>query len=253
MIIENKNLIISGIGKGIGRDMFIKSLEISRFTIGIVRDKKDFQSINTFVKKKNKTNFKLFLGDIKNQFLIDNILKYLYKNKILINGLINNSGERQRKKFLQITNRDLKKIFENNFFSHFYFIQKLIKYFKKNRNGIFSIVNVGSIVGVNGFAQLSGYAATKSALEALTKCLASEFANENIKVNIIHPGFIKTSYFKNFKKNKKKLYNWTLSRIPQKRWGDPADVTNLAMFLISDKSNYINGQSIVCDGGWVSS
>ena len=101
MIIENKNLIISGIGKGIGRDMFIKSLEISRFTIGIVRDKKDFQSINTFVKKKNKTNFKLFLGDIKNQFLIDNILKYLYKNKILINGLINNSGERQRKKFLQ--------------------------------------------------------------------------------------------------------------------------------------------------------
>jgi len=132
-------------------------------------------------------------------------------------------------------------------------MQELIRYFRKNKKGFFSIVNIGSIVGVNGFSELSGYASTKSALEALTKCLATEFGNEKIKVNIIQPGFIKTSYYEKFKKNKKKLYNWTLSRIPQKRWGDPADVTNLAMFLISDKSNYINGQSIVCDGGWVSS
>ena len=250
---DNKNILISGVGKGIGKDLFYKSVEISNFTIGVVRNYNDFKSINLVMKKKNKKNYKIFFGDIKNKILIKKIIFFLNKNNILINGLINNSGERLRKKFLDYKDKDIRDIFENNFFCHFYLMQELIRYFRKNKKGFFSIVNIGSIVGVNGFSELSGYASTKSALEALTKCLATEFGNEKIKVNIIQPGFIKTSYYEKFKKNKKKLYNWTLSRIPQKKWGDPEDVTNLAMFLISDKSNYINGQSIVCDGGWISS
>ena len=77
-------------------------------------------------------------------------------------------------------------------------------------------------------------------------------AKKNIRANLVNPGFIKTSYFKNFKK-KKNLYNWTLSRIPQKRWGDPNEVSNLICFLLSDLSTYINGTSINIDGGWTGS
>lgn len=253
MNLENKNLLISGVGKGIGKDLFLKSVDISKFTIGIVRNKKDFETIHLLMKDENKKNFKLFLGDIKNKILIKKLLLYLKKNKIVINGLVNNSGERLRKKFLHLKEIELKKIFENNFFSHFNLIQQLIRCFIKNKNGHFSIVNIGSIVGVNGFSELSGYASTKSALEGLTKCLSVEFADDQIRSNIIHPGFIKTSYYEKFKKNKKKLYKWTLSRIPQNRWGEVSDITSLALFLISDELNYINGQSIICDGGWVAS
>ena len=253
MKLANKNLLISGVGKGIGRDLFIKSVEIANFTIGIVRNRQDCKSIKLLMKKKNKKNFKLFIGDIKSKILVKNILLYINNNNIYINGLINNSGERLRKKFLDLSQLELKKIFENNFFCHFFLTQQLIKYFKNNKNGFFSIVNIGSIVGVNGFSELSGYASTKSALEGLTKCLAVEFATDQIRSNIIHPGFVKTSYYEKFKKNKKNLYKWTLSRIPQNRWGEVSDITSLALFLISDETNYINGQSIICDGGWLAS
>ena len=69
----------------------------------------------------------------------------------------------------------------------------------------------------------------------------------------MHPGFIKTSYYKKFKKNNKKLYNWTLQRTPLGTWGESEDISELVMFLLSDKSKYITGQSISIDGGWTSS
>ena len=112
------------------------------------------------------------------------------------------------------------------------------------------LIKSGAIVGEKGFIELSGYASTKRALDGLTKSLAVEFASKKIRINIIHPGFIKTSYYENFKKNKKKLYKWTLSRIPQKRWADPKEVAELVSFVLSDKSRYLNGENISIDGGW---
>ena len=113
-------------------------------------------------------------------------------------------------------------------------------------------MNIGSIVGNNGFSELAGYASSKTALIGLTKSFAVEMAKNNIRANLVSPGFIKTSYFKKFRK-KSKLYNWTLSRIPMRRWGNSNEVANLICFLLSDKSSYINGESINIDGGWTNS
>ena len=120
-----------------------------------------------------------------------------------------------------------------------------MKYKKYNA----SVVNISSIVGHLGFNELSGYGSTKAALNGLTKCLASEF-NGKIRFNSINPGFTKTSFYENFKVNQKKLYKWTLSRIPMKRWGKPIEIAELIYFLCSDKSSYINGEIINIDGGW---
>jgi NAD(P)-dependent dehydrogenase (short-subunit alcohol dehydrogenase family) len=111
---------------------------------------------------------------------------------------------------------------------------------------------VASIVGHVGFKQLTAYASTKGALISLTKSFASEMALNGIRANIVSPGFIKTSYYKKFKKNKK-LYQWTLSRIPLKRWGETSEIADLIIFLLSNKSNYINGENVNIDGGWLSS
>ena len=77
-------------------------------------------------------------------------------------------------------------------------------------------------------------------------------AKHGIRANSISPGFTKTSFYQKFKK-KKKLYNWTLSRIPMKRWGNSEEISNLILFVLSDKSKYINGENISVDGGWINS
>ena len=105
---------------------------------------------------------------------------------------------------------------------------------------------------MHGFSELAGYASTKTALVGLTKSFAVEMSKNNIRANIVSPGFIKTSYFEKFKK-KKSLYDWTLSRIPQKRWGRTDEVSNLICFLLSDLSTYISGTNINIDGGWTGS
>ena len=176
-------------------------------------------------------------------------MKDSIKLKKKINCLVNNAGERQRKDFVKIKKSEIFNIFENNFFSHFLVTQKVVNYFKKFKLKNASVISVGSIVGTRGFEQLSGYASTKSALEGLTKSLAIEFAKDKIRFNTVNPGFIKTSYFNKFKKNKK-LYNWTLQKTPLNKWGESSDVSELILFLLSNKSKYINGQSISIDGGW---
>ena len=241
-----KNILITGAGKGIGNKLFIDCLREGYFVYAIVRSKRDFHDLK---KKVNRKLCKIYLGDIKSISLIEKILKDSIKLKKKINCLVNNAGERQRKDFVKIKKSEIFNIFENNFFSHFLVTQKVVNYFKKFKLKNASVISVGSIVGTRGFEQLSGYASTKSALEGLTKSLAIEFAKDKIRFNIVNPGFIKTSYFNKFKKNKK-LYNWTLQKTPLKKWGESSDVSELILFLLSNKSKYINGQSISIDGGW---
>ena len=246
---KNKNIIVSGAGKGIGKKILFDCVNNNYFVFGIIRSKKDYLEIKK--KLKNSKNYKLYQGDIKNISLVERIIKDSKKLKRVINGLVNNAGERQREDFLNINIKKLTKVFKNNFFNHFFFIQKIIEnHIKLSQKDTLSIINIGSIVGVKGFSQLSGYASTKSALEGLTKCLAVEFANKNIRINIINPGFIKTSYYEKFKNNKKKLYKWTLKKTPLGRWGEASEISELVIFLLSDNSKYITGQSINVDGGW---
>ena len=96
---------------------------------------------------------------------------------------------------------------------------------------------------------MSNYAASKGALEYFSKSLAVEYANKNIRINCIAPGFIKSSYYENFKKNTE-LFEWTKNRTPMKRWGEVNEIYPLVEFLLSKGSSYITGNTIYVDGGW---
>jgi len=193
---------------------------------------------------------KIYNGKIENTKLILRILNNSKKLKKPINGLVNNAGMRFRKNFLDINRKEIKKVFEVNFFASFSIMQIFSRFLIKNRTKG-SIVNIASIVGQIGFDELSAYAATKGALISLTKCLSLELSEYEIRVNSISPGFTKTSFYKNFKRNKKSLYSWTLKKIPLKRWGEPSEIANLITFMLSERSNYINGENINIDGGWL--
>lgn len=244
MILKNKNILVTGGGKGIGFSTIQDAINEGAFVYAIIKSKEDIK------KFKNKDKIKIFCGNVTDRKLIDKIFKISVKDKRIISGVVNNAGIRQRLKFSEINKKKLSEIFEINFYSIFYIMQTFSNYLlKKKKSG--SIVNIGSIVGKNGFSQLVGYASTKSALEGLTKSFAIEMAEKKIRANVINPGFVKTSYFKKFKR-KKKLYNWTLSRTSMKRWGEPTEISSVINYLLSDKSEYITGECINVDGGWIS-
>ena len=240
-----KNVLITGAGKGIGEVTVKLFLSKGYFVYALIKDKKDN------FKFKNYKNISIFNGDVKDIKLIKKIILESNNNNRVITGLVNNAGIRHRKKFLDITRNDLENVFQTNFFSIFQLMQLFSNnLIKKKLPG--SIVNISSIVGQAGFDELASYGSSKGALISLTKCFAVEMAKKNIRSNSISPGFTKTTFYKPFKKNKKKLYSWTLSRIPQKRWGEPKEISELIHFLISDNSNYITGENINIDGGWLS-
>ena len=244
-MLDYKAILVTGVGKGIGLDIVKKSINYGAYVYGVTRSKEDLKK---FAKLKN---CKIFLGDVKNRNIIKTILNRSIQDKKKISGMVNNAGVRQRIEFNKITENNLKDVFNNNFFSVFYNMQIFSKYLIKN-NLSGSIINIGSIVGQRGFEHLSGYASTKTALEGLTKSFAIEMSKKNIRANIVNPGFIKTSYYKNFKIKKKKIYNWTIKKIPQKKWGEPSDVSEIVCYLLSEKSKYITGSSFNVDGGWLS-
>ena len=243
--LKNKNIFISGVGKGLGRDMMFKCVDSGAFVFGFTRSKKDIKNLQEKYVKKTK----IFIGNATNEKFIKKIFKYFLKKKIVLDGLINNAGERQRKAFINFKSKDIKHIMNVNFISTFLITQQFVHQLNKNSFG--SIINIGSIVGENAFSDLVGYASSKSAISGFTKSLSLELSTKGYKtrVNCINPGFTKTSYFKKFSKNKK-LYSWTIKKIAAKRWGDPAEISKLAIFLLSNRSSYINGQTINIDGGW---
>lgn len=245
MLLKNKNVLITGAGKGIGESALKNFVKNGANVYALIRNKKDNY------KFKNLKNVKIFNGSVSSGQLINKILSQSSKDKKTINCLVNNAGIRHRQDFLKISKKNLNNVFEVNFYSIFNILQLVTKYWlKKKIKG--NVVNISSIVGQIGFNQLSAYASSKGALISLTKSFALEFSKNGIRANSISPGFTKTSFYKKFKKNKK-LYKWTLSRIPQQRWGNPEEVSNMISFLISDQCNYLNGENINVDGGWLNS
>ncbi len=243
MMLKHKNILITGAGKGIGESTVKKITENDGYAYLIIKNKKDNKK---FLKSKN---IKIYNGNVNNKNLIRRIFKDSERNKRPINCVVNNAGVRFRKKFLNITENELNKVFMVNFYSIFYIMQVFSKFVIKNKTQG-TLINISSIVGQLGFSDLSGYASSKGALTALTKSYAAEMSNFGIRANTISPGFVKTSFFKKFKAKRKDLYKWTLSRIPQKRWGEPEEIAELICFVLSDKCSYLNGENISIDGGW---
>jgi NAD(P)-dependent dehydrogenase (short-subunit alcohol dehydrogenase family) len=114
-----------------------------------------------------------------------------------------------------------------------------------------SIINITSLAAEQGFPDNVAYVASKGGLKQLTKAMAIDLAYKNIRVNSIGPGYVKTKMTEKSWLNKKKKKNRS-DRIILDRWADPKDIANTCLFLGSELSNYINGQDIYVDGGWLS-
>lgn len=161
-----------------------------------------------------------------------------------LDGLVNNAGITNDQLILRMSAEDFDKVYEVNLRGSFLCSKYVLKPMLKARAG--SIVNITSIVGQSGNAGQANYTATKAGLEAYSKSLALEVASRGIRSNCVAPGFIMTDMTEKLTEDQKAAFS---AQIPLAKIGTPHDVACAVVFLLSDLSKYITGQTINVDGG----
>jgi 3-oxoacyl-[acyl-carrier protein] reductase len=158
--------------------------------------------------------------------------------------LINNAGITKDNLLLRMREEDWQLVMDVNLKGTFICTQKAFRHMMKARRG--SIVNIASVIGIMGNAGQANYAASKGGIIAFTKSCAKEFASRGVRVNAIAPGFIETEMTATLPPEVVESYS---KAIPLAKLGTPADVAKLCLFLASEESSYITGQTIAVDGG----
>lgn len=244
-LLQDKVCIVTGAGKGFGRDIakayYAQGAKIALIT----RSQADVDDLISIFDDDERVLS--VCGDVSDAGLVSQFVSQVVNKFGKIDVLVNNAGMRFRKEFLKISEDELDQVLDVNLKSVVFLCQRVLPYMIENNSG--KIINMSSIAGTLGFANLSGYVMSKAAIIGLTKSLAVEFANKNIQINALAPGFCKTSYFENFKENEN-LYDFTLSRIPMNRWGESKEIADVCVFLASSMSNYMTGEVLKVDGGW---
>ena len=238
--LKNKNIIVTGASGGIGNSI-VKKLNDSG--ANILASGTKVEKLED-LKSKFK-NIKTLKFDISQ---IDEIEEFVDKATNEIGGnldcIVNNAGITQDNLAIRMSLEEWKKVIDINLTSTFLLSKFSIKKMLKNKSG--KIINITSIVGHTGNLGQANYTASKAGIIAMSKSLAIEYAKKNINVNCISPGFIKTAMTD---KIDEKFKDIIVSKIPSARLGEPEDIANAVVFLASNQSDYINGETLHVNGG----
>ena len=238
--LKNKNIIITGATGGIGNSI-IKRLSESGANIMASGTKLEKLEL---LKSKFK-NIKTLDFDIsKSEKIEDFIEKATMELGGKLDCLINNAGITQDNLAIRMNLDEWKKVIDTNLTSTFLMSKFAIKKMLKNKFG--KIINITSVVGHTGNLGQSNYTASKAGIIAMSKSLAIEYAKKNININCISPGFIKTAMTDKLDEKFKEII---FSKIPSARLGEPEDIANAVLFLASNQSDYINGETLHVNGG----
>ena len=243
-LLESKVAIITGGSRGIGKSIcetFAQNGCNVAFTYNNSKE-----SAESLAKELNGSGIKVkaYKSDASNfddaTKLVEDVLDDFGK----IDILVNNAGIKKDNLLMRMEKSDFDSVINTNLSSVFNLTKASIKTFLKQRNG--SIINISSVVGVKGNAGQSNYSASKAGIIGFSKSIALELGSRNIRSNVIAPGFIETDMTDSLSEDV--INSWKES-IPLKRGGNPSDVGNACVFLASDLSSYITGQTLHVDGG----
>jgi 3-oxoacyl-[acyl-carrier protein] reductase len=238
--LENKNIIVTGASGGIGNAIIKKLNEAGA---NILASGTRIEKLEELKKKYEK--IKILKFDISQSEKIEEFIENA-TNELggSLDGIINNAGITQDNLAIRMSLEEWQKVININLTSTFLLSKFAIKKMLKNKSG--KIVNITSVVGHTGNLGQANYTASKAGIVAMSKSLAIEYAKKNININCISPGFIKTAMTDKIDEKFKEVI---ISKIPSARLGEPDDIANAVLFLSSDQSNYINGETIHVNGG----
>ena len=238
--IAKKNIIVTGASGGIGNSIVEKLSKNGANILATGTKKEKLDELKSKFK-----NLKVLIFDIsqndKIEEFIENATNELGGN---LDCIVNNAGITQDNLAIRMNFEEWKKVIDINLSSTFLLSKYSIKKMLKNKKG--KVINITSVVGHTGNLGQANYTAAKAGIIAMSKTLAIEYARKNININCISPGFIKTAMTD---KIDTKFKEMIISKIPSGRLGEPEDVANAVLFLASDLSNYINGETLHVNGG----
>ena len=238
--LKNLSIVLTGATGGIGSSILDNLVNAGANVLATGTNEDKLKSI-----KDKYQNVKVQKFDISQHNEIENFIDKCNEtlgNKIDV--LINNAGITKDNLSIRMKDEEWSKVIDINLTSTFLLCKSAIKKMLKNKNG--KIINITSVVGHTGNIGQANYVASKAGVVAMSKSLALEYGKKNITVNCISPGFIKSNMTEKINNDHRELLK---SRIPLERFGDPIDVANTVVFLCSNLSDYITGETIHVNGG----
>ncbi len=245
MLLNNKTAVITGCNRGIGFSILENFAKNGANIIACVRkSSQEFEKTITVLSKKYGNKIDIVSFDLENESEIEDGFIKIKKITNSVDILVNNAGINQMSLFQMTTIKTFRAVFEINFFSVVNFTQKILKLIKKNNFS--KIINISSNAASLSDPGRSAYAPSKSALISLTEILSKELSNYKINVNAIAPGLVNTDMMKN---TPQKVIDEALKNTPLNKAAEPSDIAETSLFLASDKSNHISGETIFITGG----
>lgn len=237
--------MITGCNRGIGKEAVRLFAERGYNLICCIRkENEEFSAFISELKENNKIDADILYFDMTDEDSIKEALKPILKDRRRIDVLINNAGIATGG-FLQMTSmKQLKEVFQINYFSHVLITQLITKLMMRQKSGC--IVNMGSVAGLDNFAGYTAYGASKAAMMSFTRTIARELAPYNIRVNAIAPGLTDTGMAGQMEE---KAWKEMVERTDMNRLGRPNEIAQMMLFLASDEASFITGQVYRVDGG----
>ena len=241
--LRNKIAIVTGASQGIGKttaELFSKS---GAHVVCIARNEEKIKHlVNSISKNGHSASYKPC--DISDGDLIQNTIKSIIDDYGKIDILINNAGITRDSLVLRMKNHQWDDVLNTNLKGAFYATKSVLRSMMKNKYG--RIINITSIVGLQGNSGQSNYSASKAGLIGFSQSVAKEVASRGITINCIAPGWIETEMTNDLPQN---IKSEIIKNIPIGKTGTTEDIAYTALFLASNESKYITGQTITVDGG----
>lgn len=244
---KDEVFVITGATSGIGLAIALEVANLNRKAILLGRDQKKVNKIN---KKYINNNFLTALEcDVTKEEEVKKTFEEIKKKYGRVDGLVNNAGiNPSRNNIINTSLSDWNQTLETNLTGAFLCSKYALNYMQKNKKG--SIVNISS-VAASGMKDRISYSSSKAGLIGLTKSMALDHAEENIRVNCICPAYVRTKLVKDYLENlTKKKYEDLTQRHPLQKFGEPEDIAKAVEFLLSNNSKWITGTVINIDGGY---
>jgi 3-oxoacyl-[acyl-carrier protein] reductase len=246
MLLNGKVAIITGASRGIGKAIAQEFVRQGATVVFTYRSSEEKARALEVELSANGGKAKGFQSDASKMDQAEQLVSDVVASFGTIDIIVNNAGITDDTLLMRMTEDQWDRVIDVNLKSCFVLTKAVMRTMLKKRSG--SIINVSSVVGVQGNPGQANYAASKAGILGFTKSVALELGSRNIRCNAVAPGFIETEMTASLDENT--VQGWR-DAIPLKRGGKPQDVAQLCTFLASDMSSYITGQTLCVDGGMI--
>ncbi len=243
--LDGKVALVTGGGRGLGRAMAQALAEAGADVVVVSRTVQEIEETADSIRKMGRKALAI-PTDILQIQQVEKAVQITLKEFGKIDILVNNSGVAVVKPLLDLTLEEWNQVIQTNLTGVFIVSKTVGRHMAERRQG--KVINMASVAGVRGVTTLSAYAASKAGVINLTRCMAAEWVKYNIRVNAIAPGYFYTSMSAPGLDNEK-IREAILSKIPLRRVGQPEELGPLVVYLASEASDFMTGETIFIDGG----